>query len=453
MEPDDAYRRRCDAPWALSSEDPAGRLRCSGIVAAVTELQFAPHGPPDLLAIPDAELGFAKLARVTEVRTDLRLDNGQPGDGDDEKVLVIRAPGPLFAGPGASVSEVFTNLGPELAEKALLAWSKRIARQRRDGRDFAHVVLAVPSPSGSAPYVMVGRLKMDALDAAATPDAVAALPIEWCRLDDQRLSISTRRDVSRPVRAYHGRDVAIVGCGGLGSWVAEFIARAGARSVALVDPATVKGGLLIRQDYTDTDVGKPKEEALARRLLSVAPDCEVSFGAAARERVVEVLHSEEGLVIDATVSLAFGRRLDTLLASQERQSLAVRVATDVGTVSLGLVVVSAGGGLPLDALDVAAKDTITRNGTMEAYHTLWQSAEQEELVPARGCSIPTFHGSAADMAAVSAEIVNLVAPHLEARVSGVHLFALPHSGAEPAHAFITAETMGIALHPEPNKAQ
>ena len=120
--------------------------------------------------------------------------------------------------------------------------------------------------------------------------------------------------------------------------------------------------------------------------------------------------------------------------------------------ALGMVVVSAGGGVTLDTLDVAAKSTITRDGTLEAYHSLWQSAEHEELVPAKGCSIPTFHGSAADMAAVSAEIVNLVAPHYEARVSGVHLFALPHSGSAPAHAFITAETMGIALHPEPSNA-
>ncbi|MBK8462825.1 MAG: ThiF family adenylyltransferase [Nigerium sp.] len=399
--------------------------------------------------LPDAELGFAKLVRVTATRNDLRLDDGRPAGGDDEKVLVIRAPRPLFAGPGASVREVFANMGPELAVKALLAWSKRIGRQRRDRRDFAHLVLSVPSPAGAAPYVMVGRLKLDGLDAAATSDAISALPIEWCRLDDQRPSISTRRDAHCPVRAYQGRDVAIVGCGGLGSWVAEFIARAGARTLAVVDPATVKGGLLVRQDYTDGDVGYAKDQALARRLRSVAPDCETTYGAAASERVFEILHSEAGLVVDATVSLAFGRRLDTLLASQERKSLAVRVATDVGTGSLGLVVVSAGGGLTLDCLDVAARNTILLNGAMEAYHTLWQPAEHEELVPAKGCSIPTFHGSAADMAAVSAEVVNLVAPHFEARVSGVHLFALPHSGSGPAHCFISSEAMGI-VHTEPD---
>lgn len=393
--------------------------------------------------LPDSELGFARLTRRGDVCLDLRPDDGTSLGVGDEKVLVVGVPGPLFAGPGANVRDVFANFGPLLADKALTAWSNRIMRQRRDGHEYTHVVLTVPHVVGRSRYVMIGRLDIGALDRASTPDAVAALPIEWCRLDDQRPLISTRRDAHRPVRAYQGRDVAIVGCGGLGSWIAEFVARAGARSVALVDSATVSGGLLVRQDFTDDDLGYRKDESLARRLESVAPDCAISYGTEALEHTVAVVRTDGGVVFDATVSLAFGRRLDAFLALPERKCCAVRVATDVGTGSLGLIVVSAQDGPGLDELDLAASGVVTRDAALEAYHALWQPSDHDELVPARGCSIPTFHGSAADMAGVAAEMTNIAAPHLQAEISGVHLFALPHAGVDPTHTFFTPEQLDL----------
>lgn len=392
---------------------------------------------------PDTELGFARLKPKGDVRIDLRHDDGTELGAGEEKALVVRAPGPLFAGPGATVRDVFANLGPLLAEKALVAWSHRITRQRRDSKEFTHVVLTVPPSAGGAPYVMIGRLSIAALDNAATPDAVGALPIQWCRLDDQRPSISTRRDAYRPVRDYLDRDIVVAGCGGLGSWIAEFLARAGARSIALVDPAIVKGGLLIRQDFTDADLGYRKDESLARRLQSIAPDCAITHGDQASEHTATVIRTDGGALFDATVSLAFGRRLDDLLGLPDRRCCAVRVATDVGTGSLGMMVVSAPGGPALDVLDLAANGALTRDGQLEPYHTFWRPSEHDELVPARGCSIPTFHGSAADMAAVAAEITNLAAPHLDGGISGVHLFALPHAGVEPPHAFFTPDQLGV----------
>jgi hypothetical protein len=62
----------------------------------------------------------------------------------------------------------------------------------------------------------------------------------------------------------------------------------------------------------------------------------------------------------------------------------------------------------------------------------------DELVPTRGCSVPTFHGSAADMAAVAASLTSLLGSHVSATVpvSGTHLIALPHSPVGPFHRFI-----------------
>jgi len=82
--------------------------------------------------------------------------------------------------------------------------------------------------------------------------------------------MTTRRDHRRPVNAFKGASVVVWGCGGLGSWAGEFLVRAGAARITLCDPADVTGALLVRQDYTESDVGTTKAEALARRLAAVS---------------------------------------------------------------------------------------------------------------------------------------------------------------------------------------
>ena len=79
---------------------------------------------------------------------------------------------------------------------------------------------------------------------------------------------------------------------------------------------------------------------------------------------------------------------------------------------------------------------------LELYHQFWkETVEGDELIPTRGCSVPTFHGSAADLAAVAATLVNMIGLHLQQAkrpISGTHLVALPHSPGGPRHQFIPA---------------
>ena len=78
---------------------------------------------------------------------------------------------------------------------------------------------------------------------------------------------------------------------------------------------------------------------------------------------------------------------------------------------------------------------------LEPYHTLWREPlDEHELIPTRACSVPTFYGSAADLTAVAAFLMNLLAMHLTTPVSGTHLIALPHApGSGPHHRFIAAQ--------------
>jgi hypothetical protein len=81
-------------------------------------------------------------------------------------------------------------------------------------------------------------------------------------------------------------------------------------------------------------------------------------------------------------------------------------------------------------------------GDLEVYHTLWATDPDSEdtLIPTRGCSVPTLHGSAADLAGVAAALVNVIGSHLNnpegATASGAHLVALPYAGSRPAHLFV-----------------
>ena len=66
------------------------------------------------------------------------------------------------------------------------------------------------------------------------------------------------------------------GCGGLGSWIAEFVARAGAAHITVCDPEVITGGLLVRQNYVEKDIRRSKADALAARLRALRDDLTVT---------------------------------------------------------------------------------------------------------------------------------------------------------------------------------
>lgn len=71
------------------------------------------------------------------------------------------------------------------------------------------------------------------------------------------------------------RSVAIVGCGSLGSKVAESLTRSGVGKLILVDGDVFFPGNIVRHVLTWTDVGGGKAEAVAQRLLAVTPKASV----------------------------------------------------------------------------------------------------------------------------------------------------------------------------------
>ena len=68
--------------------------------------------------------------------------------------------------------------------------------------------------------------------------------------------------------------VIVFGLGGVGSYVAECLTRAGVGELTLVDSDTVALSNLNRQlEALDSTVGLPKAEAVARRVAGYQPLC------------------------------------------------------------------------------------------------------------------------------------------------------------------------------------
>ena len=317
------------------------------------------------------------------------------------------------------------------------------------------LILAVPHPTGGPPHLLVASIPKSGADqiralarASIKRNSVInidpaevdnGVEVDWLPVSDQRPEVTTRRDSTRPVSSFADKTVHVWGCGGLGSWVAEFVVRAGAGRVILCDPGRITGGLLVRQNFIEKDVGDSKVEALAARLRAISDIVEVT----SREAYVpeESDFDDADVIIDATISVAVGRMLDAFAATAVRPVFA-QMACDVRSGTLGILSVS----MPPETkgcltIDQQAGRAVKADGKLEPFSELWGAeAETEEIIPTRGCSAPTFHGSAADLSGLAASLTSLLGSHLGSSepVSGTHLISLPHGEAGPLRAFLPA---------------
>nr|WP_256386832.1 ThiF family adenylyltransferase [Plantibacter sp. PA-3-X8] len=378
----------------------------------------------------DDGLTFVALIRRNGHRFDVAI--GTTVDG--LRTPIITAPAALPLGTGTSIFELATILDdPTMSRGGLPAvglptnqdsiWLRLAAAAKRNPDASPQpFVLCVPHPAGGPPHVIVGCLPSETADALRLGSDPQDPRIEWWRVSDERPSVTTRRDSTRPTAAFADRTVLLFGCGGLGSWIAEFVARAGARRVVLSDSAIIMGGLLVRQNYTEADIGASKESALVSRLHSVRDDLQV-----------EILDDSESLtltdfdlVIDASVSMALGQ----VLSSVCQDVLVAQVAVDPRSAAVGMILVKpAGCAQQMSELDAHFGKIVEGDSSLEEYHSLWSTSTHGMLVPTRGCSVPTFHGSAADLAASAGVMVSLLGLQLQSPKVGVHLYTLPHTSS------------------------
>ncbi|WP_323671828.1 patatin-like phospholipase family protein [Candidatus Poriferisodalis multihospitum] len=310
--------------------------------------------------------------------------------------------------------------------------------RRIAGRRFHHLVgWELPTDLADR-FRALGESESDVEDSdtfdAATEWAMDA-PLAWVRIHEARESITQRRDADCAMSAFAGKRIELWGCGALGGWIAEFVARAGPASLMLRDKASVNPGLIVRQPYGEADVARPKAEALAQRLRDICGTkvrVESSTADVVGADGIKPSLDDIDLLIDATASRGVAAAIDRYAAAHPDAPPMVSVVTDARCELTALFASPRGGAGP-GFSGRSALHRLKRSADCGRFvDAFWGSPRIDDLAqPEPGCSAPTFHGSAADAASAASNLANLMARYFED--AGTHLAeftALPH--AKPA---------------------
>ena len=303
----------------------------------------------------------------------------------------------------------------------------------------------------------VPRLQEEGAEVARTVDrwSQSDAPVEWCRVDEARPEVTRRRDMGSPLEWFRGRKVSIWGCGAIGAHVAEIITRAGVSELVLRDHATVKNGILVRQPFTDADIGRPKAAALADRLLTIRPDLRVD--ALGDDIVAGALEGhdwpqEAELIIDATASETVAKKLERV-RSRQRASVPPIASMSFGrNAHRGLLTVAmptyTGG--TRDLIRKSRTSLCSRPEWSMVADDFWATDEVNLFYPEPGCSAPTFTGSHAQVLQLVGAMVSALGNELvddEHPGGSSHFFGL--SGVTPTRSTLDFRFVSDTILEEP----
>ena len=264
--------------------------------------------------------------------------------------------------------------------------------------------------------------------------------ISWCRVLEDRPEIVTRRDHRSPMSLFRGKSVVVWGCGALGGHVAIHLARAGAERIVLRDNALVTPGVLVRQPYNDADVGQYKAKALAEKLRTIrATDPSFKVVPIVSNVLSTVLDSDDwtdnaDVVFDCTASRGVRLKLEKIRkeASPALADIVSMIVSREATHGLTVVAAADHTGGPADVYRRAKIDICRDRSLRHVANAFYPLTSEEDLFqPEPGCSSPTFIGSSADAAALSALLLNSAACDL-ARVANEQTDAHPTAWAHVA---------------------
>ena len=114
--------------------------------------------------------------------------------------------------------------------------------------------------------------------------------------------------------------VTIVGCGGLGSVAAIYLAASGIGNIHLIDFDIIDVSNLHRQVfYTLNDIGKPKTDVLSKYIKSISPYVNISFSneAVSKNNAFNLLKSAD-IVLDCTDVLPIKYLLNDVCVLQNK---------------------------------------------------------------------------------------------------------------------------------------
>ena len=423
----------------------------------------------DAPAVGDAPwIGFARLDVRGTARVDLIGWEALPVPGP--AAMAILLPRPFAWEYPTRIAELFAALEHQGIALEPVRRLLALASHSQPAGEPMHVVLGTPMRRGrdgvTRQHLAVWELEPAVADAlrAAVPrpsddEELASLRedvheavgrwmqlarMRWCRVAEDRPEIVIRRDEGSPVpRAFAGKRVMVWGCGAIGGHIAEGLVRAGVRDLVLYDNDVVTPGVLVRQPYRDQDIGASKARALRDRLLQIDP------GASVEARFQNVLagplagaawHEDADVLIDATASAAVRMKLERVrrVAPAPRTTLVGMLLGHAAERGLAVVTPPGYNGGPEDALRQARLHCALRDRLRGFADEFWPTTPRtDHFQPEPGCSDVTFRGSGAEVAALSATLLealagDLVAGDDQAHVQLVSLPGCSHAGDRSA---------------------
>jgi len=239
------------------------------------------------------------------------------------------------------------------------------------------------------------------------------LDIQWCKVFEDRKEIVVRRDKGTPFSWIAGKSVLILGCGALGTWVAEMVARAMPKEIHLVDNSIVKPGILARQNFARNDIGSNKAEALALRLKTIIQDGTVTaYVTEAHAFIASDTDSFRyfDLVLDCTASKIFQMKLERDWSQFDGRTppiLSMIIDAQAKQCLCTLTPKNAIGGIWNSYMWL--KLQLCSNGCNQELITAFYSdrAVEKLFQPEPGCSDPTFVGSMADVINLASGALNI----------------------------------------------
>jgi len=100
-------------------------------------------------------------------------------------------------------------------------------------------------------------------------------------------------DRQRPMDLYTPNSVTVVGCGGIGSWVAILAAMSGVKTLFLYDPDTLEETNRNRLPFCQGSVGRPKVQVVADYIAGIRTDA----------TVVPVQEKLDGIFVEIQLSI------------------------------------------------------------------------------------------------------------------------------------------------------
>lgn len=241
--------------------------------------------------------------------------------------------------------------------------------------------------------------------------------VQWCGVLEDRPEINNRRDGGTLLAALSGKSILLLGCGALGSAVAEMVLRAGAAKLHLVDNGKVKPGILVRQRYADSDIGLSKTQALRARLN------DIGLGGVVTAEEVNLLDqalsrfnlTEWDLVIDATASAGVTHRIEEELKAQNvpipMLSMSVSAGAENGSILVKMPMFNGG---PHNIARQAKLEAFAKNASHSLVKAFWPERNMVKIFqPEPGCSAPTFIGSVADIDFHASSLLNIGLSRIE----------------------------------------